>query len=198
MINGKTELAPGIWAYDNVLVNSDSVIEEIEYAVSLGVLDWHQAGVYENNASTHNKKTRDTDSIGIPYLDFKDFDSPKGYARHELRNLFFSEFDPCIQDYLANSDIIINDYHNYEILRYGVGQKFDAHVDDSPAYPRKLSLVYYANDAYEGGEIEFKNFNLKFKPNKHQLILFPSHDLYNHKVHTVTSGTRYAVVQWMN
>lgn len=198
MVNGKEELAPGIWAYDNILTNSESIIEEIEYASTVGVFDWYQAGVYENDMNTHNKKTRDTDSIGIPYQLDTVLNSPVSYANHELRQMFFNAFDPCIQDYLSNSDIIINDYHNYEILRYGVGQQFEAHVDNSPAYPRKLSLCYYGNDAYEGGEIEFKNFNLKFKPKKHQLILFPSHDLYNHKVHTVTAGTRYAVVQWMN
>jgi predicted 2-oxoglutarate/Fe(II)-dependent dioxygenase YbiX len=57
-------------------------------------------------------------------------------------------------------------------------------------------MSFYLNDEYEGGEIEFSRFGLNVKPKANQAIFFPSNYVYNHTVHPVTSGTRYAVVGW--
>jgi predicted 2-oxoglutarate/Fe(II)-dependent dioxygenase YbiX len=59
-------------------------------------------------------------------------------------------------------------------------------------------MSFYLNEDYEGGEIEFGRFNLKIKPKANQMIMFPSNYIYNHTVHPVVSGTRYAVVAWWN
>jgi predicted 2-oxoglutarate/Fe(II)-dependent dioxygenase YbiX len=60
-----------------------------------------------------------------------------------------------------------------------------------------MSTIFYMNDDYEGGEIEFPRFNVSHKPEKNELIIFPSTYVYNHSVLPVTSGTRYAVVSWL-
>ena len=84
----------------------------------------------------------------------------------------------------------------WQILKYGVGQHFVNHVDDSKGYPRTVSMSFYLNDNYEGGEIEFPRFGIQVKPEANQLIMFPSNYVYNHVVNPVTKGTRYAIVGW--
>jgi len=63
---------------------------------------------------------------------------------------------------------------------------------------RKLSLVCWLNDDFEGGEFEFfdplNNPESVIKPEKGKLVVFPS-NLY-HRVRPVTEGTRYSLVNW--
>jgi predicted 2-oxoglutarate/Fe(II)-dependent dioxygenase YbiX len=89
-------------------------------------------------------------------------------------------------------------HEGYTILKYSVDQKFNLHVDDHPDFTRRVSMVYYPNDDYEGGEITFNNFDITYKPKSNELIIFPSNFMYSHSVSPVTSGTRYAVVTWIN
>jgi predicted 2-oxoglutarate/Fe(II)-dependent dioxygenase YbiX len=53
------------------------------------------------------------------------------------------------------------------------------------------------NDDYEGGEINFPRFNLKIKPEKNSLILFPSNYVYNHSAEPVKNGTKYAIATFL-
>ena len=74
-------------------------------------------------------------------------------------------------------------------------------------YPcRKVSIVYYPNSNYVGGELELAYSNTgntndrisltKIKPATDHILIFPSDIRYPHKVHPVTSGTRFAIVNW--
>jgi predicted 2-oxoglutarate/Fe(II)-dependent dioxygenase YbiX len=73
------------------------------------------------------------------------------------------------------------------------------HPDDSFATPRTTSLVYYPNDDYEGGELEFIHFGVKIKPKAGQLFLFPAGYSYEHKIHPVTGGGyRRTMVSFFN
>jgi hypothetical protein len=84
------------------------------------------------------------------------------------------------------------------LLRYQFGQKYDAHYDGGSSTNRSVSPILYLNDDYEGGEIEFVNFNLKIKPKPGSLYLFPATYAYRHIAHPVTSGTKYAIVTWLH
>ena len=91
-----------------------------------------------------------------------------------------------------------SDSHDtYGILKYGSGQQFTNHIDDSPKYHRRISTVYYLNENYTGGEINFPRFNITFKPKANQMLMFPSTYVYNHSVSPVIEGKRYAVVSWL-
>lgn len=85
----------------------------------------------------------------------------------------------------------------YNMLRYRGGQEYKAHFDGPTNSGRSISAICYLNDDYEGGEIEFVNFNIKIKPEPGMLILFPSNYAYRHIAHPVTDGTKYAIVTWI-
>jgi hypothetical protein len=86
----------------------------------------------------------------------------------------------------------------YGLLRYSGGEQYGFHYDGGTDSKRSISVLIYLNDNYEGGEIEFPNFNLKIKPKAGTLILFPSNYAYGHIAHPVTSGTKYVIVTWLH
>lgn len=86
---------------------------------------------------------------------------------------------------------------DYSLLRYSGGQQYHAHHDGVPSNARVISAICYLNDDYEGGELEFTNFDIKIKPQAGMLILFPSNYAYQHIAHPVTDGSKYALVTWI-
>jgi predicted 2-oxoglutarate/Fe(II)-dependent dioxygenase YbiX len=89
-------------------------------------------------------------------------------------------------------------HENYNMLRYRGGQEYKAHYDGATFDGRSVSAIVYLNDDYSGGEVEFTNFQVKIKPQKGMLLLFPSNYAYTHIAHPVTSGTKYALVTWIH
>lgn len=87
---------------------------------------------------------------------------------------------------------------SFNILRYQTGQEYKAHYDGGTAGARSISPILYLNDNYDGGEIEFVNFDIKIKPEPGMLVLFPSSFPYAHIAHPVTNGTKYAIVTWLH
>lgn len=85
--------------------------------------------------------------------------------------------------------------HTMHLLKYDDSGHLPAHQDQGVS-SRVLSVLLYLNDDYEGGEIEFKHSNLKFKPKAGSVLFFPSNFLYVHEVYPVTRGPRYALPNW--
>ena len=179
------ELAPGIVVFDNIFPESMDYIKKI----SDQNIEWRPAevGLGDNNSGVKTS-ARDTDIIVLQ-------DSPNILG--DLTRAFRAEIMPCLNEYRGLYGANIEQYQDPQLLRYGLGQKFVDHIDDSPNLTRRISLTYYLNDDYEGGDVEFRRFGLRFKAQKNQLLLFPSNFVYNHQVHPVTDGLRYVIVQWM-
>ena len=89
---------------------------------------------------------------------------------------------------------------NIRILKYEKGGHYKFHTDHGPTTPRTLSLIYFVNDDFEGGNLNFKlvgsggEMVIENKPNR--LVIWPSNFMYPHRVTPVESGTRYSVVAW--
>jgi hypothetical protein len=189
------ELAPGIVIYSDVIDGHEDLISSIEEGMSSAQLLWHPAGI----DGGENKNVRDTDSISVPFLNEvnEEFVSFVDAFNKSLSNIFYETIFKLEKDYMNIYGIYFSDHDAYQILKYGKGQKFTNHIDDHPKYHRRISSVYYINDDYEGGEINFPRFGISYKPKANELIVFPSTYVYNHSVSEVTSGTRYAVVSWI-
>jgi len=196
----KEEIAPGIVIYNNVIPNSENLHDYIEKEMVLAGVRWEAAAVKESSDPIVNTQTRDTSIVGVECLNgiqsllaedpFKNFFI-------NMNNIFFQNFDILEKDYMSAYAITSDWHETYSILKYGFGQKFTNHVDDHPSYHRRISTVYYLNDNYQGGEINFPRFNITLKPKANQMIVFPSTYVYNHSVSPVSEGERYAVVSWL-
>jgi len=197
----KEEIAPGIVVYSDVIPNSEHLYIDIEQGMAAASIQWQGAKVKEGNETdTVNTMTRNTLTTGVIYKGKIEDSQSTNIAemfQTNLNNIFFEHFDPVEKDYM-NTYGVFSEWHDvYGILKYGEGQQFTNHVDDHPSYHRRISTVYYLNDNYTGGEINFPRFGITFKPKANQMIVFPSTYVYNHSVSPVIEGERYAVVSWM-
>lgn len=197
----KEEIAPGIVVYSDVIPDSENLYIDIEQGMKSANIEWLGAKVKTgSNDDELNTDSRDTQTIGIPYkgkIEKVSVQSMSDSFFTMLNNLFFEHFDPIEKDYMSDYGIFSTWHDTYGILKYGAGQKFTNHIDDHPEYHRRVSTVYYLNDNYTGGEINFPRFGITFKPKANQMIVFPSTYVYNHSVSPVIEGERYAVVGWM-
>jgi hypothetical protein len=197
----KEEIAPGIVIYSDIIPNSENLYIDIEEGMASAKINWTAASVKESEEPRVNTKTRDTQTIGVSYLGgIKDTSLITDMSELffiNLNNIFFESFSPIEKEYVSSYGIASEWHETYAILKYGEGQQFTNHIDDHPSYHRRISTVYYLNDNYVGGEINFPRFNITFKPKANQMIVFPSTYVYNHSVSPVTEGERYAVVSWM-
>ena len=104
----------------------------------------------------------------------------------------------------------VQDSEPLQVLHYGVGGHYIPHVDAETLYKddigldmwektldRDLSVVYFLNDDFTGGELFFPALDLVIRPEAGTLVCFPSDHNYIHGVQPVTSGHRYTVVTWM-
>lgn len=191
----KKEIAPGIVVYSDVIPNNESMIGDIEDGLVSSGLSWVSAGV----DGGVNVKVRNTDSISIPFFEGidEDFNGFVEAFNKSLANIFYETLVASEKDYMNDYGIYFSDHDAYQILKYGKGQYFTNHIDDHPSYHRRVSSIYYINDNYEGGEINFPRFDISYKPKENEMLIFPSTYVYNHFVSEVKSGTRYAVVSWI-
>lgn len=75
---------------------------------------------------------------------------------------------------------------------YAPGSYLKAHRDDYNADTNTLyTAVLYLNDDYTGGELEFPENNLKYKPKTGSVISIDNHEL--HQVNTILEGKRYII-----
>jgi predicted 2-oxoglutarate/Fe(II)-dependent dioxygenase YbiX len=92
-----------------------------------------------------------------------------------------------------------------QFLAYPVGGHYIEHNDCENfengqwvrIAPRDISILFYLNDNYTGGELEFTQLGLTIKPKPGMMIAFPSYKEFAHKVHPVQSGMRYSLVTWL-
>ena len=173
-----------------------------------------QANIEEIMLLTNNKK--DTSQATIINKDDKD-ESEKNL---EVRNTLWynitpemaQQFEKCIAECFRNLvapryNCQFKSYEPVQFLGYPVGGHYLGHNDGEQfnyetrqwvrLMERDISFVFYLNDQYGGGELEFGDLGLTIKPKKGMMIAFPSYKEFAHKVHPVTWGHRYSLVSWV-
>lgn len=179
-------LAPGITLYKSTKKEVNSILSLVEPAI--GQMWKPSQGV---NTKTYENEINQSR---------KCFDHPVSNNSFGLEKVLFNAVDNWIQPKI---DEYVKDYNveniiagPYIFIKYQNNDKFDWHIDDGKKYPRTVSVSAYLNDDYTGGEIEFKHFNISYKPEAGDVIIFSSSYPYLHRVVPVIEGTRYAIVNW--
>lgn len=78
------------------------------------------------------------------------------------------------------------------LVKFEKGYKMNEHADTAGDF----AAIYYINDDYEGGQINFMDHNLKIKPKANSFITFPSNSDYWHEVLENTGKERYSSTLW--
>lgn len=141
-----------------------------------------------------DKNVRDTQHVEIGPLFPKIVDLFKDTVR-EIINPFYG-----VQ--ISQSEVP-------QILSYSVGGHYCPHLDGESLWQtpngeliwkkstdRDLSMVFYLNDDFEGGDFIFPDLKIRIRPEPGMLICFPSNRHYKHGVEPVTKGKRYSIVCW--
>jgi|TARA_R110000744_G_scaffold262488_1_gene377087 predicted 2-oxoglutarate/Fe(II)-dependent dioxygenase YbiX len=85
-------------------------------------------------------------------------------------------------------------------LKYEEGGHYNTFHVDQGKVNRSLSLVFWVNSNFEGGDFKFKNpsndVEIEIEKKANRAIVFPSNFLFPHKVLPVEKGVRYSVVSW--
>jgi hypothetical protein len=199
MVMNRKELAPGIFVYSDVIENFNTLCSDIEEGMVSARMEWSPSSIKSGETVKIDTDYRDTMAITVPYNEniIENYSNLSEAFSLSLSNIFLSAFRPAEFDYKSEHNLETTWHDGYSILKYGKGQKFTNHVDDHKDYHRRMSLVYYINDDYTGGEIRFPRFGITYKPKANELLIFPSTYVYNHSVLPVTEGIRYAVVSWL-
>lgn len=78
------------------------------------------------------------------------------------------------------------------VSKYSTTKSMGPHVDDYGNEDNpNISVVLYLNDEYEGGELYFKDQDIKIKPEAGSIVIFPSVEPYYHESLPVVSGIKY-------
>jgi predicted 2-oxoglutarate/Fe(II)-dependent dioxygenase YbiX len=164
---------------------TDSLVSNFEDEAEDGSVEW-----------VINKEIRDTQEVQVSDV-----------IRDKLRNIDAANVRAFINPFFK---VEVCDREPSQILHYGVGGHYIPHVDAETLYKddvgldiwertldRDLSIVYFLNDDFVGGELVFSDLDLIVKPEAGMLVCFPSDHNYIHGVNPVTSGHRYTIVTWM-
>ena len=109
-------------------------------------------------------------------------------------------YKKCLLEYASLNSLDLNDSHidtgRWLFREYNPGTKLAPHNDaysyvqdqGKPVRPT-LTILFYLNDDYVGGEIDFPDDGLCIKPSAGSVVIFPSEKI--HSVLEMSSGKRY-------
>jgi hypothetical protein len=182
-----TSPIPGVHIYDNIWPESDAFFEKLltpefwETNKDIpGARKWVREDFFDDVEYTKdNGKKSDTCWV---------------YSHPEANEAFRD----VVSSYTYHWNLDPRSRESLRISRFSNGEFFGAHADDTFATPRTVSLVYYPNDDYEGGELEFIHFGVTIKPKAKQLLIFPSGYSYEHRITEIKSGNpRWTIVSFL-
>ena len=187
------DLGNNIFMYNNVMGEDLDILKEVD-----SIFVNYNIGFADStmNAGDYDKSLRSCTVFSL----YKNKEEDVDY--NNLKKILNKKIDiavsKCILDFIKKTGIKIKEREPWEVLKYEKGQMVTWHCDDGEVHPSKVSFVYYINDDYEGGEIQFKNkvYTMPIKPSKDSLIIFPSGIDYIHRVLPVTEGTKYSVISF--
>jgi SM-20-related protein len=135
----------------------------------------------------------------------------------EYTSLYETRFDLLRQRIETFFALSLTQSTPLQALGYNEGAFYVKHADDSSelrdfkgdtvgyvsvAPQRKLTTVFFANDAFEGGELLFNYLfddqgrPIKVQPKAGDMLVFLSNPYFAHEVLPVTKGFRLSLVAW--
>lgn len=189
----KVTLYPGL----NVYTNASDDIDEILFLLLTNEFPWTEAKILESRleeyaAGTEHKKVRDASAFSVST---EIEDSMPDHVKR-LSELFNRVFDKCGFDFLEQNSIEFQRKEGaFGVIKYKEGQFILPHIDYAKEMPRKITMVYYPNDDYEGGELDLPNIGITLKPKGNTMVIFLAEpEDFRHASKKIISGTKYAVV----
>jgi|688.fasta_scaffold04707_12 hypothetical protein len=186
--NSVNKLNESIWAYEGIDV--DDLLKQLINA----------NGEWISYTEGHNVKG---DTLYI-------FPEPSNL---NVYNKVLDIYNNCLSDYLIKNNLSIplenldislvepkidGEYMSYDkkanilFRKYKPGTTMPYHEDSvHRAYGGGFTVILYLNDNYIGGELFFKDQDIKFTPTKGSLLIFPGNE--HHEILLLEDGERYMI-----
>lgn len=196
------EIGPGMRVYSDVIDDFENKSKDIISLFESENFEWQEPRIIRDGKDIVDYEVRKLKTAFLDYEDSKntpsEISSKWDAIRARLGNIFYTCFNPIEDHYKQDYAVSTKSHDGFSLLNYGEGEFFTNHLDDCLEFPRTISIIYYFNDDYDGGEICFPRFNVEYKPNANEMLVFPSSYVYNHSVNPVHNGRRYAAVSWID
>jgi hypothetical protein len=183
-----------IYVYKNVMDEQVDIIEELSYIFNTYDKDFLPATINNHDYNTSLRSCTVFSLFCEALTDSKEYRESKYFLDKKISE----RLSKSIFHYIKNTGIKIKEREPWEILKYSETQDLTWHSDNGDPHPCTLSFVYYFNDDYVGGEIQFKDKigSTAYKPEANSLIIFPSSIDFVHRVLPIQFGTKYAAISF--
>jgi hypothetical protein len=183
-----TKLEDKIFYYTDLLKEKDVFLNDIESISDFNVIsEWKPW--YSSNSNNEYGKVKEI----VPGF----INQSNNLNSIKIVNIITDSISKCIENYIKETGYnpgylppIIN-LRKYNTQAY-MGPHIDTEDENDKTKP-SISLVFYLNDDYEGGQIDFPKQNLSIKPEAGSIIIFPSTSPYYHDPKPVLKGTKYLI-----
>jgi predicted 2-oxoglutarate/Fe(II)-dependent dioxygenase YbiX len=184
MLNKYSQVAPGIFVYENVIDNPQ---ELIDFSLTYGEA-WRESKVSntssEGEIDKNIRNTRALDVGGTFLNDVKWFEVSQKIWQYA-------------NSYALGFNIGFSGMELAQLLHYSAGESFyKPHSDSGPNNPRIFSALLYLNDVDKGGETYFNYFDVSISPKAGRLVIFPADYIYMHEAKPPISNDKFAIVTW--
>ena len=181
------------------VINSQGLQELVDHiksspAEDLSVFDPDKTNATGKTSWIVDKQTRDTQIVPMGNL----YPKIEDLFRNSVREII----NPFYQCEVDSSEIP-------QVLSYGIGGHYKPHIDGESIWMtprgekiwkkstnRDLSIIYYLNNDFEGGDFIFPELKIRVRPEPGMMVCFHSNHHYSHGVEPVTKGKRYSIVSW--
>jgi len=182
------KLEDNIFYFTNILDDPASFLNDIESFSDFNLIsewkDWY--------ASNSDIKFGQYKEIFPEYLN-----ALSNNNSIKIINTITNSISKCIEIYIKETNAVPGYLPNIiNVRKYDTEAYMGPHIDTEDEQDKtrpSISLVFYLNDNYEGGQIEFQNQNILLKPEAGSIIIFPSISPYYHDPKPVTKGTKYMI-----
>tara|TARA_B100001250_G_C19579530_1_gene691375 strand:+ start:46 stop:657 length:612 start_codon:yes stop_codon:yes gene_type:complete len=175
--------------YDNIL--SDEMCDVM--------IDWFNAneelqddgaiGTIEGEGVVNNKIKKSRQSYPHPEDSISDLMT-------EVIKKTYREYK---KDHFVPEDSSMIAVRDYSIRVYDKNDgHFLRHMDQAGVASRLFAIIMYLNTVDQGGETEFPDHNVKVKPEKGKVLIFPCNFMFYHQGNTPISGDKWIATAFIN
>jgi hypothetical protein len=179
-----------VWVFENFISKEESagIIKMFNNLLESGDFEWHPISFYESYAyNMPHQLTDDKQKIEKWYKD-------AGLPNNFFENLE-SKFKSATEQMIGKPAYKISFHSQKWIPGAYAGFHSDNSYDGKPsAFERsRYAGFLYLNDEFEGGALNFKNFDLTIQPKTGMFAIFDGGHENMHEVTTVLKSDRYTV-----
>mgnify|MGYP001230048512 CR=1 FL=1 len=197
------QIAPGVCVWEGFYPEAGALLDKIKIVGDMdpSLMPWKRSLVYGPKEGSKNVVSDRRTSVEMDFGDIlthwhKYANDPHAISLRDHLLDLIGTYEVQVHNYRSAFDLKLKRNQGLRCLKYVNETEYGMHADASSTNMRLLSLLFYLNDDFIGGELEIPAFDVKIKPTPGTLVLMPSCFPYSHRAHSVEEGEKYVLVTW--